>query len=78
MNFPVRLGVFPALQPLQIFRVRGFESLFPHAETLGCSVCLTPQLFRLVYLHANVGPSGPPAATLPCVLSAPAACLHPS
>ena len=32
-------------------------------------VCLAPQLFLLVYLHANVGPPGPPSATLPQVLS---------
>ena len=65
MNFPVRLGVFPALQPLQIFRVRGFESLFPHAETLGYSVCLVFELFLPVYLHKNVGLPGLPAATPP-------------
>ena len=32
-------------------------------------VCLAPQLFLLVYLHVNVGPS-PPAAVLLRVLSA--------
>ena len=45
---------------------------------MGFSVRLAPQLFLLVYLHANVGPPGsqsstsldPPAATLPQVLSA--------
>ena len=37
------------LNPHRIFSVRGFEALFPHAGTLGCTVCLTPQLFLLVY-----------------------------
>ena len=45
-----------------MFSVRGFEALFPHAGTLGCKVCLAPQLFLLVYPHANVGPPGLPAA----------------
>ena len=56
---------------------RGFEALFPHAGTLGCAVCLAPQLFLPVYLHANVGPPslksttslGPPATALLRVLS---------
>ena len=46
--------------------------------TLGCTVCLAPQLFLPVYLHTNVGPptllvtdsSGLPAAALSWVLSA--------
>ena len=43
----------------------------PAAGTLCCcAVCLTSQLFLPVYLHVNVGPSGPPAAALPRVLSA--------
>ena len=33
-------------------------------------VCLTPQLFLLVYPHANVGSPSPPADTLPHILSA--------
>ena len=45
----------PLLQPPQIFTVRGFEVLITCAGTLGCMVCLTPQLFLLVYPHANVG-----------------------
>ena len=44
-------------------------------------VCLAPQLFLPVYLHTNMGPPslpaashpGPPATTLPQVLSAQAA-----
>ena len=46
--------------PPQVFSVRGFEALFPYAGTLGCVVCLAPQLFLLVFLHANVGPPTPP------------------
>ena len=56
-------------QPPQVFTTRGFEALFPHIGILGCTVCLTPWLFLLVYLHANVGLPGPPAATLLQVLS---------
>ena len=52
------------------FSVRGFEALFPCAGTLGCTVCLAPQLFLPAYSHTNVGPPGPPATTLPQVLSA--------
>ena len=38
-------------------------------------VCLAPQLFLLVYLHTNVGPPTPPAATLPApVLQLPPCC----
>ena len=63
----------------QVFSVRGFEALFSCTGTLGCIICLTPQLFLLVYLHANVEPSspsattlpGPPASALQWVLSAP-------
>ena len=57
------------LNPTGFFNQR-FEALFPHTGTLGCVVCLTPQLILPVYLHANVGWSSPPAATLPRVLSA--------
>ena len=64
-------------QPPQVFSVRGFEALFPSTGTPGCVVYLTPQLFLPVYLHMTVGPpsvqatasSGPPATTLPPVLS---------
>ena len=42
----------PLPQPPQIFSVRGFEALFPCAGTLGCKVCLAPQLFLPVYLHS--------------------------
>ena len=69
------------LQPPQIFTARGFEALFPHTGTLGCTFCLAPQFFLLVYLYANVGLPSSPAATLPtwssscCLATHP---LHPS
>ena len=43
-----RLGGWEFLLPPQhpqVFSVIGFEALFPHAGTLGCVVCLVPQLF---------------------------------
>ena len=58
------------LNPHRFFSVRGFEALFPHAGTLGCAVCLAPQLFLLVYPH--VGPPAPPATAL---LSPPASAM---
>ena len=71
---PVRLGVSPAAAstPAGVFNQR-FEALFSYPGTLGCAVCLAPQLFLPVYLHANVGlpslqaiaSSGPPATALP-------------
>ena len=69
-NSPVRLGVSPAAAstPTGVFSQR-FEALFPRAGALGCMVCLAPQLFLLVYLHTNVGPPSPPAATLPASCS---------
>ena len=73
----------PPPQPSQFFSVIGFEDLFPHNGMMGHAVCLTPQLFLMVYLYTYMGPPGLPAtispilpaATLPWVLSA---CLHPS
>ena len=64
MNFPVRLGVSPAVAstPAGVFDQR-FETLFPLAGTLGCVVCLAPWLFLLVYLHRNVRPPSPQSAT---------------
>ena len=63
-------------QPPQVFSVRGFEALFPCSGTLGCVVCLAPQLFLPAYPQVNVGlPSpqdgspSPLAAALPWVLS---------
>ena len=67
----------PWQQPPQIFSQRfwGFISL---CWTLGCVVCLTPQLLLLVYLHENVGPPSLPATPLLWVLSTMASHLHPS
>ena len=36
--------------------------------TLDCEVCLTPQLFLLVYPHTNVGQPAPPATALPALV----------
>ena len=70
MNSPVRLGVSPtASSPTGFFSVWGLEALFPCTETLGCVVCLAPQLFLPVYPHANMGLPSPPAISLPQVLS---------
>ena len=65
-NSSVRLGVSPAAAstPTGVFSQR-FEALFPCAGTLGCVVCLAPQLFLPVYLHTNMGPPAPPATALP-------------
>ena len=41
-------------EPSQVFTARGFEAFFSHTGTLGCVVCLAPQLFLPVDLHANV------------------------
>ena len=60
MNSPVRLGVSPAAASTPTGVFRGLRLYF-HAGTLGCSVCLAPQLFLPVYLHVNVGPPGLPA-----------------
>ena len=58
-----------------MFSVKGFEALFPRAGTLGCTVCLTSQLFFLVCLHANVGP--PVHQPLPCHVSSLLGCPSP-
>ena len=52
-------------QSLQVLAVRGFEALFLCTGTLGCVVCLAPQLFLPVYPHTNVGPPSPPATASP-------------
>ena len=64
MNSPMNLGVSPTATstPTGVFNQR-FEALFPHAGALGSVVCFAPQLFLPVYLHENVGPPTPPAAT---------------
>ena len=79
MSSPVSLGVSPTADstPTGVFNKR-FEALFPCTETLGCTVCPTPQLFLPVYLLTTVGPTspksttstGPPATALARVLSA--------
>ena len=46
---PVRLGVSPAAATPKVFTARGFEFLVSCAGTLGCPICLAPQLFLLVY-----------------------------
>ena len=67
----MRLGVSPVATsiPTGVFSQR-FEALFPYTGTLGCKVCLAPELFLLVYLHGNVGLPSLPAGALPQVLSA--------
>ena len=79
MNSPVRLGVSPAAASMPtVFTARGFEALVSRTGTLGCMVCVTPQLFLPVYLHTTVGPPSLPAAALLHILSILAACLCPS
>ena len=71
------------LNPYRCFQSEVLRLYFPCVGTLGCKVCLAPQLFLLVYLHTNVGLLGPPnptshtppAAALPWVLSTPPAGL---
>ena len=79
--------------PHRCFQLEVLRLYFSCAGTLGCSVCLTPQLFLLVYLHANVGPPSPQPATslglpasampapvlqlLPCCESSPPGCPSP-
>ena len=67
-NSPVRLGFFLSPQPPQVFTVRSFEALFPCAGTLGCAVCLAPQLFLLVYVHMDVELPGQPATASPTLV----------
>ena len=67
---PVRLGVPPAASTPQVFSIRGFVVLFPCFGALGCMVCLTLQLFLLVYPHTNVGLHALPTITLLWVPSA--------
>ena len=74
-NSPLRLGVSPAASttPTGVFSQR-IEALFPCAGTLGCSVCLAPLWFLLVYLYAKVGQPSLPAA---CCESSPPGCPSP-
>ena len=81
----MKLGVSPTASiPHKFFQSEVLRLYFPKLEPW-VAQCLTPQLFLLAYLHANVGlPSLPAAslldqsATLPRVLSALAAHLRPS
>ena len=66
----------PPLRFPQVFIARGFEALFPHAGPLGCVVYLTPQLFLLIYLHADVGSPSVPAAS-PSRFSSSCLAKHP-
>ena len=73
-KLPVKL-VVSSTSTTPRFIVRDFQALFSCTRTLGCIVCLIPQLFLLVYPHANVGLSGLPVATLPTlVLQLPPSC----
>ena len=45
MNSPVGLGVFPTAATPIGFTVGAFDGFFSHTGTLGCSICLAPQLF---------------------------------
>ena len=54
----------PLLQPWLVFTARGFEALLPCAWTLGCVVCLVPQLFLSVSPLVNVGLPGLQATAL--------------
>ena len=58
--------------PLQVFTARVFEALFSLIETLGCTVCLTSQLFLPAYPYSNVGnpihqPPCPPKVASHCL-----------
>ena len=65
------------LQPTQIFTSRAFGALFFHAGTLGCMVCLEPQLFLPIYPLTNVGWPSPLAAALPTRSSSHCLAAHP-
>ena len=65
------------LQFPQVFTARGFEALILHSGTLGWMVCLSPQLFLLVYPQVNVGLPGLPAATSPTQSSGPRLAISP-
>ena len=59
--------------PTGVFNQR-FETLFPCAGTLDCTVCFTPPLFLPVYLCLNMGPQGLLAATWPAPFHNPPPC----
>ena len=51
----MKLGVSPVPATPTGFSARGFEALVSCTGTLGCTVCLAPQLFLLAYPQTNVG-----------------------
>ena len=58
----MRLGVSPtAASTPKGFSISSLGLYFPVLEPWCCAVCFTLSLFLPVYLHANVGPQGPPA-----------------
>ena len=65
------------LNPHRCFQSEVWGFISPGIGTLGCSVCLTPQLFLPVYLHVNVGPPCPPATALPTQTSSCCLTAHP-
>ena len=78
-NFPVRLGVFPtAISTCTSVFSESFEALFSCPGTLGCTVCLEPQLFLAAYLPTNVRPPVLPAATSPAQVLQPPPCCKSS
>ena len=56
-------------KPHRFLQPEVFEAFFFCAGTLGCTVCLAPQLFLLGCPHVNVGLTRPPAGPLPCCVS---------
>ena len=68
-NFPVRLGVSPAATTSTDFYSQRFWDFMsppsPTTGTMGCVVCLAPQLLLPVYPHGNVGQLSLPAAASP-------------
>ena len=64
------------LNPHRSFSVTVVGALFSHTGNLGCTVCLAPQLFLLVYPHTNVGLSAPPSTALPAQVLQPSPCCE--
>ena len=66
------------LNSQRCFQSEVLRLYFPAVEPwVAWSVLLPPQLFLLVYLHANVGPPGLPSTTLLRVLSTPLSIFTP-
>ena len=64
-------GFVYVLGPWEFLEPEVLRLFFSHAGTLGCVVCLAPQLFLLVYPHSNVGP---PACQLAASLTQSSSC----